>query len=148
MVVGVDGSAVGRRALSWALGEALRRGCGLDVVHCWYSRTTYEPSAVPVVSPQDLRSGSERMLRSEISAMSRIFAALPALSLMSAHGRPVPTLVAASECAQLLVVGGRARSGSGLEVAEGCARHAHCPVVVVDRNGIVVSYPPTPASTG
>ena len=147
MVVGVDGSAAGRRALRWALREALRRRCRLEVVHCWYSRTT-EGTPVAVISLRDLRSDSEGMLRGEIAAVSRRLPALPALTLTSAHGRPVPTLVAASERAQLLVVGARARSGSGFEVADGCVRHAHCPVVVVDRSGYRESDPPAPASTG
>lgn len=148
LVVGVDGSAAGRRALRWALQEALRRSCRLEVVHCWYPRTTEGISVAAVTSPRELRSSSERMLRDETAAVSRRFTTLPALELTSAHGRPVPTLVAASEYAQLLVVGARVRSGSGLEVADGCVRHARCPVVVVERSGIQRSEPPTPASTG
>lgn len=35
IVVGIDGFETGRRALGWALREALIRDCALHVVHAW-----------------------------------------------------------------------------------------------------------------
>lgn len=142
IVVGVDGSAGGRGAVRWALHEALHRECSVEVVHCWHPRTSDDTPFVPL---KDLRSGSEQLLQHEIAAVASTLPALPELTLTSAHGRPIPTLVTASQHAGLLVVGARTPGGSGplpsAQVAQGCLRHARCPVVVVDATGAVAHDP-------
>jgi nucleotide-binding universal stress UspA family protein len=41
IMIGVDGSETGRRAVDWVLREAQVRHCGVQIVHAW----TYEPMA-------------------------------------------------------------------------------------------------------
>lgn len=144
IVVGVDGSAAGRVALDWALRAGLTHGCPVGVLHCWHPQLT---AGVPVTSVQLLRNGSERMIRHEVDVVSATFTTMPDLTLASAHGRPVPTLVTASERARILVLGAHTRGGderslSG-DVTQGCLRHARCPVVVVGPTGLLLHDPTT-----
>lgn len=140
IVVGLDGSEDSLGALRWALQEALTRGCGVEVVHCWHPQSAVDSL---FASTQEMRVGSECMLQNEVASAVAELTSVPEIKQTSVHGRPVPGLVAASEHAQLLVVGSYRYTGLKERlfghVTDGCARHAPCPVVVVDRNGAVVS---------
>ncbi|SBT39842.1 universal stress protein [Micromonospora auratinigra] len=135
IVVGVDGSDGGRRALDWAVGEATARGGAVQAVVAWrWDRIEVGPmtNATP---PRDERQRAVEVLDDELRG----------LALRSGGGCPVAgevvegpapdVLTAAARTADLLVLGSHGNSrlrhtvlGS---VSEECVRKASCPVVVV-----------------
>ena len=131
VVVGVDGSEPGRRALEWAAREASRRGVTLRVAHAY-------PSGVAISAPGDsprLRGAAERLLAQDVDHARELVdvTVVPAL----VDGPPATVLVHESERASLLVVGGRGQGGfAGLllgSTAVNVAARAACPVVVMPR---------------
>jgi nucleotide-binding universal stress UspA family protein len=149
VVVGVDGSPGGLKALHWALGEARARGCPLFVVHAWtvpLIDALPEPWAIvtPPLGPSNdkLHDHLETAARQILDAsVDEARAAEPELEI---HGelvedRPAAALLSAARDADLLVVGSRGRGGfAGLllgSVSAQSVHHAPCPVVVVPANG-------------
>lgn len=139
VVVGVDGSLAGEKALRWAVREAARRG---DPVR-----------AVSVLAKDDLLPGTSfavqpygrRPARDEDEAHEQLHASVraaiegvtdtPEITETVVSGDPATELITESIEADLVVVGthghnpvAEALLGS---VATDCLRHAHCPVVVV-----------------
>jgi nucleotide-binding universal stress UspA family protein len=131
IVVGVDGSDDGRRALRWAVREAVRRGGTVQAV------TAFSFQDAEASSPQYRRAEQQRvetMLGSEVSAALNDNPHVT-LTTRVVFGTPADVLIDTAQNADLLVLGSRGRSriahailGS---VAESCARRATCPVVVV-----------------
>ena len=130
IVVGVDGSENGRRALEWALAESRVRGCECRVVHAWADRTSPNPFGEPHTRQSEREA---RAALDEALALAGASGATVEGELVVGHAADV--LVRASSDAQLLVVGSRGRSaltGALLgSVSITCARHARCPIVVV-----------------
>jgi nucleotide-binding universal stress UspA family protein len=132
IVVGVDGSESGARALEWAIGEARHLGAAVDVVGAW---------ALPLVDGLGFTAkvgeaqGAARAIVK--AAMDHVAEEAPAVVVRgeTADGEPGPVLVDAAKGADLLVVG--ARGVSGLKrfflgsTSEYCAGHASCSVVII-----------------
>jgi nucleotide-binding universal stress UspA family protein len=129
IVVGVDGSDGGRRALHWAIREASTRGGAVQAVTAWHC-DDLDPAHAD--DPVELREHAERVLADEI-------AALPSSGVVIAaevvEGLAADVLATAARDADLLVLGGHGHSrvwhtvlGS---VSEACIAKAACPVVVV-----------------
>lgn len=119
VVVGVDDSPAGRRALSRAAMEADAHDAHLLAVH---ARQRHEGREV------DVDAALRGVVRSTLPRRRDV-------DLRLVSGDPVTALLEASRDADLLVVGTRgldrferARIGS---VAAGCVHHARCPVQVV-----------------
>lgn len=139
IVVGVDGSDGGRRALEWAAKEAAARGSALKAVTAWRWDVPHGglPEAIigTAQSADADRQSEEQqaadLLASEVSALpTRVAVASQVL-----EGRAADVLADAARDADLLVVGSHGRSrvmttvlGS---VAQECIRKATCPVVVI-----------------
>jgi nucleotide-binding universal stress UspA family protein len=125
IVVGIDGSDDGQRALAWALDEARQRGAVLEVIHAW------ELTASDTMSPDP--AGNARSVLSH--SLSDIDTEGVEVHPRLVEGRPVPSLVQAAAEADLLVVGSRGRSGIAAvilgSVSSACVHFASCPVVVV-----------------
>ena len=134
VVVGVDGSDAGRRALRWAFEEARLRGLrlraigvvqlhlvALSVPGYPYADETYVNDLVAAT-------------REEVALVGADCPGVEA-DVEAVLGTPAETLVDASEGAELLVVGSRGRGGfSGLllgSVSQQVVSHAHVPVLVV-----------------
>jgi nucleotide-binding universal stress UspA family protein len=141
IVVGVDGSEGGRRALHWAVQEAAARGGTVQAVAVW--RWDLPSGGLDLTSSaEDPKQRAEELLAQEVAALPP---GRPVASQVL-EGRPAAALGAAARTADLLVLGSHGHSrvwhtvlGS---VAEECARTATCPVVVIP-----VSQPaPPPAS--
>jgi nucleotide-binding universal stress UspA family protein len=150
VVVGADASESAVRAVRFAADEARRRSLPLRIVHAltWFDGMTYPYPELDV--PGQLAGGAESVLQALSDLVSDT---LPAdrVSTAAVDGHPVDVLVAASEGASLLVVGGRGVGGlAGLllgSTAHAVVAHATCPVVVVpddtavqarDRQSVVV----------
>jgi nucleotide-binding universal stress UspA family protein len=134
VVVGVDGSEGGRRALNWATQEAAARGGAVRAVIAWLW-DGIEIGPVVSVSPAVEEEHARGVLQREILAVSEGAGRLPPIAAEVVEGRPAEVLTSAAKDADLLVLGSHGHSrvrhtvlGS---VSEACVRRATCPVVVI-----------------
>ncbi|MGH9092789.1 MAG: universal stress protein [Acidimicrobiales bacterium] len=131
IVVGVDGSAGGLRAVEWAAAEAGRRGGELEI------STVYSPGYV-FVTAEDVRQAMQRVIH---EAAGRAEAVAPGVTVRAVTHEAIParSLIEASRDADLLVVGSRGHGGfAGLllgSVGQQCSLHAHCTTVIVRASG-------------
>jgi nucleotide-binding universal stress UspA family protein len=125
IVVGIDGSDDGQRALAWAVDEARKRGAVLEVIHAW------EMTASDTMAPDP--AGAARLVLT--TSLAEVDTEGIEVQPRLVEGRPVPSLVRAAAEADLLVVGSRGRSGVAAvilgSVSSACVHYAACPVVVV-----------------
>jgi nucleotide-binding universal stress UspA family protein len=133
IVVGFDGSAGGRRALDWAVGQARHSDATVEVVRAW------EPPWTEDESDRSARDADlarvDRELGRDVALALSAHEQRPVVSYEVVQGPPVETLVEAATAADMLVLGSHGHShlltalmGS---TSEGCIRAAPCPVVVV-----------------
>jgi nucleotide-binding universal stress UspA family protein len=134
IVVGVDGSEGGRRALEWAMREAGERGSAVQAVTAW-SWDGVEFGPVLAMNPEEARQRATRMLDDEINALLPRFGSHIPVAAEVIEGAPADVLGACSRSADLLVLGSHGHSsvrhtvlGS---VSEKAVRKASCPVVVI-----------------
>ncbi|MFF7490084.1 universal stress protein [Streptomyces luteogriseus] len=139
IVLGVDGSAAGQKAVDFAFAEAALRDAPLVALHTW---TTWN---APMPAPQDpsmpyanppgaLAEGEERLSSEALAGHQERHPGVP-VEHKVVHGGTRESLIEASRSAQLMVVGARGRGGfAGLllgSVSQALLHHAHCPVAVV-----------------
>lgn len=131
VIVGVDGSPEGGRALAHAIEEARFRHAKLSIIYAFPALVSLFGTTAHEYYPQ-LQQEAEREL-------AQILAEAPPMDDLevtssAVGGNPAETLVEASRAASMLVVGSRGRGGfAGLvlgSVANQCVEHAHCPVLV------------------
>lgn len=127
VIVGIDESEHGRRALVVAAEEAALRGAELQVVHAVHWDRIGAELIVPT-TPQLLAWGKE-LVAGQLAATG------VEAKVLVLHGSAAELLVRHSARADLLVLGSRGRNplesltlGS---TSDHCARHAACPVMVV-----------------
>lgn len=135
IVVGVDGSENGERALAWAARHARRRGARLQVVLGWQA-----PAGA--VTPMGMAYVPPPLDAIRADAEARMSRALESCDLAEidheatiAERDAASLLCATAEDADLLVVGSRGLGGfKGLllgSVSARCANEAPCPVAIV-----------------
>lgn len=140
VVVGVDGSETGARALDFAVETALRSGSPLHLVVAWQPQ---EAVGTPV-DPWVVIGAEETLteLRSQLTEMiertrREVLTGHPDLDVTAevVEGRPSEVLANHSDQAGLVVVGSRGRGGfRGLllgSVSHELIHRAHCPIAVV-----------------
>lgn len=125
IVLGVDGSPVGEKAVDFAFAEAALRGAEMVAVHALL------PDYAPLgTSPES----AERLLAQALAGRREKYPDVT-VRLEVVGGETREVLITASRTAQLLVVGARGRGGfAGLllgSVSQALLHHAHCPVTVV-----------------
>ena len=135
VVVGVDGSPASRAALRWAVEDARRRGCPVDVISAWHPDYGVMISPVPAealmaLSPQAMKDTARKNLDAAVQGFEGV-----EIRAILVEGDPRDALTKASKDAELLVVGNRGHS-TVVEVILGsvssyCVHHASCPVVVI-----------------
>jgi nucleotide-binding universal stress UspA family protein len=134
IVVGVDGSEGGRRALRWAIREAAARGGTVQAVVAW-RLDLYDLPPYATAHPDEERQRCELVLAHEIESIPAFERADVAVAATVAEGRAPDVLSAAASSADLLVLGshghGRMRHTVLGSVSEECVRKATCPVVVI-----------------
>ena len=127
VVVGIDGSPAGFRALEWAAAEASRSGAVLE------GHSSYEPGYV-FISSEEVLIVTKKLV-SEAAAHVADIAPDVTFKGVTHEGVAAKDLIDASEGADLLVVGSRGLGGfTSLllgSVSQQCALHAHCPIVIV-----------------
>jgi nucleotide-binding universal stress UspA family protein len=134
VVVGVDDSPDGRRALRWAAEEAALRGAVLEAVHVVPPRDVPSfPGTLPMPSRDDLELAAAQLLDEQLADVE-----VPDLRVertVAAGRSTAAVLCERARSADLLVVGARGRGGfAGLRlgsVSHHVVAHAPCPVVVV-----------------
>jgi nucleotide-binding universal stress UspA family protein len=134
IVVGVDGSQGGRRALDWAAQQAATRGGAVQAVMAW-SWDGMEYGPIAATRPEQESQRAARVLDREIKALAERRGTATPVAAEVIEGRPADVLAAAGSAADLLVLGSHGHSrvrhtvlGS---VSEDCIRKAACPVVVI-----------------
>ena len=152
IVVGVDGSDGGRRALDWAADEAVARGGAVQVVVAWrWDRIEVGPMT-GATGPVDEQERARALLDDDIRGL--VLRKGPGCSVAGevVEGPAADVLTAAARTADLLVLGSHGHSrlrhtvlGS---VSEECVRTASCPVVVVPVPAPTASAPNEPALRG
>jgi nucleotide-binding universal stress UspA family protein len=135
IVVGVDGSEHGDRALAWAIDEARLRSARLRLVCAWHVPAAVygAPGFVPPVDVDStVREVAEKSVE-EAAAKARE-AGIEADAVIR-EGHAAQVLLEAADDADLLVIGSRGHGGfSGLllgSVSAQCAHHAPCALVIV-----------------
>ena len=127
--VAADGSPGSRRALRWALGEAERRGCAVELVTAFSSAS--ESGEKPDVD--EATAAAEGLIQSTLQGIEAP-ASVP-ISFHVVQGEPGDVLVRESASSDLLVMGshglGSIRHSALGSVTDTCARMAECPVVIV-----------------
>ncbi|MGW0517721.1 universal stress protein [Crossiella sp. NPDC003009] len=137
VVVGVDGSASSLRALRVAVEEACRRGLALHVLRAWTLRTAPRPPDCPAGSVASVTQYEEWLRKATAELVTEHVGEREdcEIAVHVAHSPSPQALIAASNGADLLVVGHRGRGGfAGLvlgSVADQVVRHARCSVLVV-----------------
>jgi nucleotide-binding universal stress UspA family protein len=134
IVVGVDGSEGGRRALDWAAQEAAARDGTVQAIVAWsWDGMEYGPIAVTL--PENEKHRAAQVLKQEIADLAERRGSYIPVAAEVVEGRPADVLVHAAESADLLVLGSHGHSrvrhtvlGS---VSEECIRKACCAVVVI-----------------
>lgn len=134
IIVGVDGSEGGRRALAWAVHEAATRGGTVQAVTAWrWDRSDLPPYAA--THPDQEREHAQQIADDELEALPDFERDGVSIATEVVEGRPAEVLADAAVDADLLVLGSHGHSrvrhtvlGS---VSEECVRRAPCPVVVL-----------------
>jgi nucleotide-binding universal stress UspA family protein len=132
ILVGYDGSDAAKKALGWAIDNALRNPAVVDVLTAW----TFP--MVPGYSISHTVTEVEMAARAEVdAALAHVAEVAPDVVVRgeTTDETPGPALVAASKGADLLVVGasglGHVKSLLLGSVSVFCAKHAPCTVVIV-----------------
>jgi nucleotide-binding universal stress UspA family protein len=124
ILVGMDGSDGGRRALRFALAEAVLRGCGVEAI-----RAVHSPGEAEL---------ADHELWADVTSVRQEVPGSPGVTRNVVAGDPAQVLIDRSAGAVLVVVGSHGTSTlihSALgSVSNAVAQLAHCPVVVVPRD--------------
>jgi nucleotide-binding universal stress UspA family protein len=130
IVVGVDGSEGGIRALDWAVAEAARRGGTVVAVTAW--QWTEPQLGVDVRAERE--QAARRTLEEAVIAARTPYPQV-VVSTVAVAGGAAEALLGAATGADLLVLGshghGRLFHAVLGSVTEACIRRAACPVVVI-----------------
>ncbi len=111
IVVGVDGSEVGRLALAFAAGEAARLHQPLTVMHCWVAPLSEQPLIVPDDEFVESRlSERQELLDDHVRAVHETHPDLEVRPVLLRQN-PISGLRVESERAFMLVVGSRRLTG-------------------------------------
>jgi nucleotide-binding universal stress UspA family protein len=136
IVVGVDGSAGSRKALTWAAAEAAGHGAELVVINAW-EHTLLPPAGSISVSEHYVPESSQRTAEELVRVITEELGDQPPVPVLPQvkQGRAAKVLIEESAGADLLVVGERGHGGfAGLvlgSVSQHVAAYAKCPVTVV-----------------
>lgn len=135
VVVGIDGSDAGERALRWAIEEARVRDAELEIVHAWhmpyiggypYTVAAYDPTPFEGAARDTLEAAADLAIAGDLPRP---------VQRTLASGSAAEAILSAAEGVDLVIVGSRGLGGfTGLllgSVSHQVAHHAPCPVVVV-----------------
>lgn len=156
VVVAVDGTDDGDRALRYGVAEARRRGCGLRLVHVPHETIPMAPM-LPMFSASTLHEIGAQILKEQEELAHEVGGDDLHVEVALEHGARVAAILSASEDARAIVVGPRPPGLAKLVVGStttGVAARAGCPVLCVPqtwtgdarRPKVVVGVDGSPAS--
>jgi nucleotide-binding universal stress UspA family protein len=138
IIVGVDGSPSSRRALAWALDEAVSRGASVAVLYAYANLQTAFPYTIEELIDEMptykiIEEAGHRLIEDMLNDVG-----VPAgvrVEAVVVEGPPANALVQRSTDTDLIVVGSRGHGGFGEllmgSVSHQTALHARCPVTIV-----------------
>ena len=135
VVVAVDGTDDGDRALRYGVEEARRRDCGLRLVHVPHETIPMAPMLPMFAAPTLHEIGAQILKEQEQQARAIGGDELP-VEVILEHGPRVAAILEAAQDARAIVVGPRPASLAKLVVGSttcGVAARAHCPVICVPK---------------
>jgi nucleotide-binding universal stress UspA family protein len=143
IVVGIDGSALSKAALRWALAEAARRAADLEVVHVWSAPTIaftpYAATAVPVVGAEDVEAAATRAMAQTMAEVESAAAGVDVTTAIE-RGNAAEVLAAKAKGPAMVVVGSHGHGGfAGMllgSTSNQLLHHAPAPVVVVNSSSL------------
>ena len=137
ILVGIDGSDHSRRALEWAVNEAVVRNAPLTVLTVNQAVAgLWGRGPVEYPGDQDRTSHAREAAQKQTDSVIESAGSRPAsVNVQAVTGFPVEELVRASAGADMIVVSSRGAGGFKRlrvgSVANQLTHHAHCPVVVI-----------------
>ncbi len=133
IAVGVDGSACGEAAVTWAVEEALRCGAELILVHGW-TYPYHTPRSTNAAARDDMKLDAMRTLEATARIVKEHAPSLRCHSIISEQS-PAKAIIDAAKEADLLVVGSRGHGGFTAlllgSVSRTVLQHSPVPVAVV-----------------
>jgi nucleotide-binding universal stress UspA family protein len=134
IIVGVDGSEGGRRALDWAATEAVTRGGAVQALVAWrWDGIDIDPGTA--TNKDEQRRHAQAILDREMAGLAARHGSSHPVAGEVVEGRAADALTGAARSADLLVLGshghGRLHHTVLGSVSEECIRKAPCPVLVV-----------------
>ena len=139
IIVGLDGSDHSRRALEWAVKEAAIRHSPLTVLVVQPAIAGYSGGATAYPGDASMAEKARQTAQEDTDQeVAKLGGSAPeTVTVQATIGIPAAVLIAASQDADLVVVGSRG-SGGFKELVLGSVstqvtHHAHCPVVVIPR---------------
>jgi nucleotide-binding universal stress UspA family protein len=136
VIVGVDESPAGIRALRYGLEEARRRGSTLIAARVWSFPVTWPSGGMEQFSGDDMSTQASETVQRAFAAAVGAPPRDVSVEVVFVYGAPGPELVRlADRDDDLLVVGSRQRAAVRralhASTAQYCAAHASCAVLVV-----------------
>ncbi len=136
IVVGVDGSGHSRKALEWALNEAVVRKAPLTVMSVGpISASIFGLSAQHYPADAETQAHVQEITQKFVDEVTSGRELPTSVTVRAVTGIPAEELINASADADLLVVGARGVGGFARmmlgSVSTHVSHHARCPVVVV-----------------
>jgi nucleotide-binding universal stress UspA family protein len=137
IVVGIDESAASHDALDLAFGEARRRKARLVVLHAWRLPTAYDDISYSRLAVDEWMDEAAAEMEKTLAPFREVYPEVE-VEIALRHEYAGPALVAASEDADLIVVGRRGH-GAPLGVYLGSLarlliREGRCPVEVAPQH--------------
>lgn len=140
VLVGVDDSRAAQDALAAGFAEAAVRRSRLEVLHAWRLPLGYDDMIATRIGDDGWRESSKRHLEGLVDPWRELYPEVEA-RVVVVHDDPAHALAAASDTADLAIVGRSGRGGSlGFHVggiARSLLRVADCPVEVVPERSFV-----------
>lgn len=136
VVVGIDGSDESTAALRWAVRHARRIDATVRAVAVWQQPLQLGMAAVPPPPMEAFEAEAGRWLTDALPKLGSDEPGAP-IHTRTEQGDPSAVLIDQAAHAELLVLGNHGRGAlSGAlvgSVAQRCAQHSPCPVVLVPR---------------
>jgi nucleotide-binding universal stress UspA family protein len=137
IIVGVDGSGHGQRAMRWAMREAAIRQVPLTVLTVHPAIKGYFGGVLADERDLQLTQQAQAAVQAETDTVLEALAwpHPESVTVRAVHGFPAEELVNASKDADMIVLGSRGVGGFARlmlgSTADQVVRHAHCPVLIV-----------------
>lgn len=138
IIVGVDGSAGSKTALTWAMNQARLTGATIEAITTWQDPARLGTAYGWTSAAFEGDTYATTMAKVLDDTVAEVVAQMPqpvTVQTQVVEGHPAEALLRAAEGAQLLVVGSRGHGTfAGImlgSVSQHCVQHASCPVVVI-----------------